>query len=57
MSIESSSQPQLLCHERGAQDMSIEYIENCDGQVVPWFSGPEDMITVAIWHTRSATEF
>ena len=32
-------------------------IENCDGQVVPWFSGPEEIIPVAIWHTRSATEF
>ena len=29
-------------------------IENCD---VPWFSGPEEIIPVAIWHTRSATEF
>ena len=23
-------------------------IENCDGQVVPWFSGPEEIIPVAI---------
>ena len=29
-------------------------IENCDGQVVPWFSGPEEIIPVAIWHIQTA---
>ena len=28
-------------------------IENCDGHVVPWFSGPEEIIPVAMWYTPS----